>query len=397
MRSRTSKLRQLINTYWQPTVFYGLLIVFFGLLSWFKLGSLVGGYSDAELQAMQSASSLRLILDNPISAPFTLLAYLIGLVYTGPQDMLPFRAAATVYGLLTLTTFYWLVRHWHGERSAILGAVIFGCSAWFLHTVRLGTGEVLLFLPLALAAGSVWLKRTDNPVVLLAGFGLAAAMLYVPGMIWLLFVGAVWHAKTLLRLFKHHFAFMAVGLVGLLALISPLVWVIYKTPQTAKLVAGLPAEGWPLPLESLERLAHAPYDLLVRGPADATHWLGRLPILDAFVIVMIVLGAYLYIRHWRLVRSKMVAVSLLIGLALIALGGPVTITILLPFLYILAAAGIGLMLDRWQAVFPRNVIAQGVSIALISLAVIASSWYGLRHYFVAWPNAAETKQVFTIK
>lgn len=397
MRLRTNKLRNLVATYWQPAVFYGMLIIFFGLLLWFQLGTLVGGYSVEEAAAFQPSINLQRILDHPVNAPFSLLAYLFGLVHFGDQQLFPLRAAATVIGLVTLTTFYWLVRHWHGERSAILGTILFGCSAWFLHTTRLGSPDVLFFLLLALAAGSVWLKRTDNRALLLLGFGLTAMLLYIPGMIWLLLISAVWQAKTVLRLCKGHPGFMALGSVLTLGLLTPLAWAIYRSPLLVKAILGLPAEGWPQLLPSLERLAQIPVSLVARAPADPVHWLGRLPVLDAFSIAMLILGAYLYIRHWRLVRSKMVGAAVIVGSILIALGGMTGLSILMPFIYLLIAAGMGMLLDRWQRVFPRNTIAQGVSVGLVSLAVIAASWYGLRHYFVAWPNAPATKQVFTIK
>lgn len=398
MRSRSNKLHNIVATYWQPAVFYGMLITFFGLLLWFQLGKLLGGYSADELAALQASNGLRLILDNPVNAPFTIITHLVSLTpIGGDQNLLPLRAAATLFGLLTLTTFYWLVRHWHGERSAILGTVIFGCSAWFLHTTRLGTPDVLMFLLLGLMACTVWIKKTDNPLVLLVGFLLAASLIYVPGMIWILLVGTLWQAKTILRLFREHLGLMLAGSLGLLALITPLVWAIYRAPETAKVIAGLPTEGWPQLVETAQRLGSIPYNLFVHGPLDAEIWLGRLPVLDIFSIVMLILGAYLYIRHIRLPRAKMMAVALIVGCLLIGLGGAVSLSILMPFIYILVATGIGFLLDRWQTVFPRNVIAQGVSVGLISIAVIAVSWYGLRHYYVAWPNAPETKQVFTIK
>jgi hypothetical protein len=274
---------------------------------------------------------------------------------------------------------------------------LFGCSAWLLHTARLGTPDILLFLLLALASGSVWLKHTDNRVVLLAGFGLAAALLYIPGLVWFLVLGALWQVKTIFRLFKKHPLFMGLGSLGMLALISPLAWALYKAPETLKVLAGLPGEAWPKVLDVLNNLAHVPYNLVLRGPADPEHWLGRVPILDAFCVVMFVLGAYLYWKHWRLTRSKTVGAALVLGVVLVSLGGPVTLSILLPFLYILIAAGIGFMLDRWQLVFPRNIIAQALAVSFISVAVILASWYGLRHYFVAWPSVQETKQIFVVK
>ena len=397
MRSRTNKLRNLVVTYWQPTVFYGMLIIFFGLVLWFRLGALSGGYSLNELATYQDSLSLRHILENPVNAPFTIIAYLFRLAHIGSNSLLPVRAAATVFGLLTLTTFYWLVRHWHGERSAILGTVVFGCSAWFLHTSRLGTPDVLLFLLLGLVACSVWLKETDNPLVLLIGFTLAASLLYVPGMVWILLVCGLWQSRALLRLYKEHTGLMLLGTVGLLVLIAPLVWASYGSIETTRLILGLPAHDWPQLLPVLKGIAHVPYNLFVRGPLEPEHWLGRLPILDAFSIAMCVLGIYLYAKHRKLPRTRMVAAVLVVGTILAGLGGVVSLSILMPFVYLLAAAGIGFLLDRWGRVFPRNVIAQTVSVGLISLAVIAVGWYGIRHYFIAWPNAPATRQAFTIK
>ncbi|HEY5805934.1 MAG TPA: hypothetical protein VIS56_00930 [Candidatus Saccharimonadales bacterium] len=398
MRSRTNKLRSLIVTYWQPAVFYGMLIIFFGLLSWFRLGILTGGYSAAELAALQASDSLGHVLSDPVNAPFNLVAYLLSLLHIGgDQSLLALRATSTAFGLLTLTVFYWLVRHWHGERSAILGTVVFGCSAWFLHTARLGTPDILFFLLLSFVACSVWLKQTDNRLLLLIGFALVASLLYIPGMVWLLLIGGVWYGKNIVKLFKEHFVLMGLGSVGLLALVAPLAWAVFRSAETARAIAGLPAKGWPHITDVLQRLANVPYNLFAQGPLDPQHWLGRLPILEAFSIAMVVLGAYLYWCHRRLARTKMVATALLAGALLISLGGAVSVSILIPFVYILVAAGIGFMLDRWQTVFPRNVIAQSVGVGLISIAVIAASWYGIRHYFVAWPNAPETRQVFTIK
>lgn len=381
-----------VATYWRPALYYGALVGVVGALFWFRLGTLTGGYSADELATLQASSGLRHIWDNPVNAPFTLLAY--GLLYLGHHGLFFMRIAATVFGLLTLSIFFWLVRYWHGERSAIFGTIVFGCSAWFLHTARLGTPDVLLFMLLALAACAIWLKRTNSPVVLLLGFLLAASLLYVPGMVWLIVLGVLWQWRTIDRIFKRHLAMVSVGGLAMLAIIAPLGWAIYRSPQLAKVLAGLPAQGWPQPMDSLHRLALVPFNLFIRGPLDAQHWLGRLPVLDAFTIVMLGLGAYVYLRHWRLARVKLMATILILSGALICLGGAISLTILIPFIYVLIAAGIGLMLDRWYAVFPRNAIAQTVGIGLISLAVLATSWYGVRHYFIAWPNAPATRATF---
>ncbi len=387
------QFRKLVATYWRPLAFYGALVVLFGALAWFRLGTLVGGYSPDEIATLQASMSFRHIIEQPLNAPFLILGRLLLLL--GHDTAFWMRAAASVFGLLTLTVFYWLVRYWHGERSAVLGTILFGCSAWFLHTTRLGTPDVVLFSLIALVAGAIWLRRTENPIVLILMTLVGTLLVYMPGMVWLILAGIIWQWRTILTLSKRYVPLVAGCAVGALALLVPLVMAIIRTPHLALSIAGLP-QGWPPLLESVRHLATIPLNLLVRGPLDPAHWLARLPILDAFSAAMLALGAYLYIRHIRLARVQLVIAALAIGAVLISLGGIVSLSIMVPFLYILIAAGLGFMLDRWYRVFPRNVIAQGVGVGLIAIAVAATCVYGLRRYFVAWPAVPATKQVFVV-
>jgi hypothetical protein len=60
-----------------------------------------------------------------------------------------------------------------------------------------------------------------------------------------------------------------------------------------------------------------------------------------------------------------------------------------------AAAGIGFMVDRWLAVFPRNGLAQGAGYILIGLALFSAVAYSLAHYYIAWPGAKATRMIYT--
>jgi hypothetical protein len=112
---------------------------------------------------------------------------------------------------------------------------------------------------------------------------------------------------------------------------------------------------------------------------------------------MFFLGAYLYLRHARLGRFWLLASVLGLGTVLVALSGAIHITILMPFIYLIAASGVGFMLDRWNKVFPRNLIARGVGYGMVCLAMAAVCLYSFRHYFVAWPQADTTKTVYTVQ
>ena len=388
------QLRKLWLAYWRPTLFYGALLLIFMSVAWLRLGTLTGGYSADEVATLGASSSFRTIIEQPLNAPFLLLGRLLLLL--GNESAFWMRAAAALLGLCTLTVFYWLVRHWHGERSAVLGTILFGCSAWFLHTSRLGTPDVALFGLLGLVACAMWLRRTENPWVLALTVLVAALLTYVPGMAWLVVAGLAWQWRVIVATSKRHAALTIGCAVGAVALLVPLAMAIYRSPHLALSIAGLPTGGWPQLVESLHRLAAIPFNLFVRGPLSPEHWLGRLPILDAFSIAMLVLGVYLYVRNYRLARVQIVGAAIAIGAVLFSLGGVVSLSLIMPFIYLLIAAGIGFMLDRWHGVFPRNVIAQAVGVVFVTVAVAAACLYGIRHYFVAWPAVPATKQVFVL-
>ncbi len=380
---------------WRPLLLYCGLFGAFAVLLFWRIGSLLPGYSAAEVQAFQASSSLDAIFHDPINAPFTLVAH--ALTYLSDRGYLLTRLAATVFGLITLAAFCWLVQRWYGRRTALLSTILFGTSAWFLHTARMGTPDVLLFGVLTLVACSVWLRRTNNPIALLLCFAIAAALLYVPGMIAVLILGAIWHWQTIDTIFKRHLWMVSLGGFVLLAALAPIAWAIYKTPELWKTYVGLPATGWPDVTEVLKNLYEIPAGFFLRfTDASPEQWLGHLPILDAFSMAMVFIGVYVCIKHWRLVRVKQLVFALIIGLALASLGGAVSVSVLVPFAYLLAATGIAYLLDQWFKVFPRNPIAQTLGVGIISITVLVASCYYLRHYFVAWPNNSETKAVYTV-
>lgn len=388
-----------IQTYamqeWRRLALYAALFAGLGGLLFFQLPSLPGGYSSGELATAQMSAGWRTILDLPLNAPF--LAAVRSLGYVMDNTMLAARIVAAVCGLGTLVLFYLLARHWHSERVAVFGTVLFGTSAWFLHIARFGTPEVLLFGLLALVACFIWLRRTASPWAVLAGFILAACFIYTPGMVWFLAIGAITQWKTLDRAFKKNLWAVTAGGVLLLAALVPLGMALLRTPELAKAFAGISLIGWPEPLAVVRNLLEIPVQLFIHGPTQPEIWLGRVPILDYFTAGMFFLGAYLYVRHARLGRFWLLASAIILSALLVGLKGGVTITILMPFVYLIAASGVGFMLDRWNSVFPRNVIARWVGYSMLIVAVGAVCAYSFRHYFVAWPEARPTRATYSLE
>lgn len=389
------RLKALPVTAWQPLILYALFIAGLGSLLWYSLGTNTPGYSAAEAQTLSASSGWRTILDNPLNAPFTILTRL--LLYLTENGLLATRLTATIFGAAALLVFYLLVRHWHGERTAVLGTILFASSAWFLHTARLGVPDVLFFNSLLLVAGLMWHKKTGSSLALLVCFALGAVLLYVPGMVWLVLIGVIWKWRIIDSAFKKHIWAAAAGALVLVSVLVPLGLAIYHDHNVAKELLGLPVQGWPQPLEVLKNAADVPLSLFWHAPENSERWLANVPILNYFAMTMFVLGSYVYVKHIGLDRARLIAIILLLGTALISLGGDVTISLLIPFVYILVASGTGFLLERWYTVFPRNRIAQLTSLTFVALAVAASVGYGLRHYFVAWPDAPGTRQTFTVQ
>ncbi|HSX28986.1 MAG TPA: glycosyltransferase family 39 protein [Candidatus Saccharimonadales bacterium] len=379
----------------QPLIIFFLLMLGVAALLWWRLGTLTHGYSPEELRSLQQSLSLKYIFNHPLNAPFYIIAS--GFYRVIGDSLLAVRLASAVFGLASIGIFYWLVRFWHGSRSALIGTILFGTSAWFLHTARFGSPDVLLFLLLGLVASAVWIRHSKTGWPLLVGFALATALIYVPGMIWFIALGVLWQWKRIDRLFKRNLIAVTIGALVVVAALAPLVWALYQHPELGKQVLGLPAQGWPDPLASLKALVHVPLAFLWRSPENPAHWLARLPILDAFTLAMTGLGIYLYAKYWRLKRSRFVCLAIVSGSILIALGGHVTLSIIMPFMFILAATGTDFMLEYWQRVFPRNIIAQAVGTVILAFAIFIAVWYNLRHYYVAWPDAPPTRAAFNIR
>jgi hypothetical protein len=389
------RIRNYLADMWQPVIIYGGILAGFASLLLVRISTLLPGFTGTEVQAYQASENLETILNHPLNAPFTLLTH--GLTYLSDHTYLLARLSAIAFGFATLIAFLWLLNHWYGRRTAVIGTVLFGASAWFLHTSRFGAPDVLLFLPFVLVACGVWLKKSNSSLALLICFILGALLLYVPGMVWFVALAVIWQWRTIDRLFKRHLWIVTLGGLLLIGALAPLGYAIYRMPEMWKTLVGLPADGWPQVVEVLRNLYEIPMAFFFRyQDASPETWLGNVPILDVFSMAMVLLGGYVFLKHWHLHRVKVFALVLVVGTALISLGGSVTLSLLVPFVYMLVAVGAGYVLDQWYRVFPRNPIAHTLGLTLVGVAVLIACTYQLRHYFMAWPANSETKALYAI-
>lgn len=392
------RLRFYIAASWRPAAGWLLALCAVSALLFVRLESLTPSYAAIESETVGHLAKrdlgIRNILQQPLYLPYQLGVYL--LEKASIDGIYAARALSASMGLLAVGCFHYVISRWHTRRIALLGTLLFATSSWLLHTARLATPEAAFLLLLPLVACGTWLNETNKrglkPLAL--AIAVSGLLLYVPGMIWFILAGVIWQRKKVLtelrKLRITETVFIA--LFGLVLTVPLIIGALHDT----NLLLGI--LGFPSSLPQIGELGSSalqvPRELFYRGPADATHWVGTMPLLDIFAITMFILGLYTYYNRLKLDRTKLLLLGMILGFILVSIGST-SMSILLPFIYLVVAAGITYLLHEWLGVFPRNPLARGIGTTLLTAAVILSAYYNLNQYFVAWPNAPETKQAFS--
>ncbi len=389
------QLRKWVLDRWKLLLAALIMAAITGFLLFFRIGVLTHGVSAPEQHYIQSIRSGKQILYEPVFGIHKVPVYVLFKLHI--HRVGAYRAISAVFAAVMVLSGFFVLKRWYSLRIAILGTWLLLCSALTLHVGRLATPEASFLLLMPLIAATVWMYTAKNhslAIVVLSA--LTGFSLYIPGFFWLFAAVWIWQRKDLWQAIKHMGWVLRI-LCVLIVLVSaaPLLFASVHSHQNLLVAAGLP-----LRLPSLahigKNILQLPLQLFVRGPKDPVHWLGRLPFLDVFSTVMVILGLYSLRYHVSHVRTQLLlGIAAILSLFIIAGGLP--IIPLLPIIYILVAAGVAFMLQQWFTVFPRNPIARGIATSLMSITILLVSFYNLNHYFIAWPHTPATRQVFNQK
>jgi len=396
MAKLMASLRAYLAHHWRLLIVVAVgLALAYGLLL-YRLGSLVGGLSGGEVAVASTPLGWHGIYAHPLYLPLNLARSFI-FFFSSHHGQTVTRLANSMFGLLSIATFAFVVRAWHGQRTTLLAVALFATSSWTLHVSRLASYDVLYLwaVPLLMLGYLLRQRHPKSPWVFYGSALTWSLLLFVPGMVWLVLLTIAlswpdiadgWAEQSA---WWRRLLFVVAGLIWLPLLLADFL----RSTGDLRLWLGLPAHFPPL-LTFGKQLLAVPIHLLIRGPAYPDVWLGRLPILDVTALALTIMGGYFYVRHWRAHRAQKLTLILVIGTILIGLGGPVGLSLLVPVLFLLAAAGLHSLLQSWLRVFPTNPIARNLGVSLVILAVAVSCTYNLRSYFVAWPHNATTQATF---
>ena len=391
-------MRSILKLFQERRWLLPVAVLAVGGLSWlmlYRLGSLTGGLSSSEHQVATTVYGWHGLWRQPLYLPLNALRSIVFVAFQHHGYTLT-RLPNVLFGASTIMTCAMLLYSWYSGRTAVLTAILFATSAWTLHVSRLASNDVLYLwaLPTLLLTHLALQRRKFKLISMYSCLVLWLVLLYIPGLVWLVLLNIFWSRQAWWQIWRQRLVWWQQALYAFIALLSLVFLAIgLSRPGNLRLWAGLPAH-FATPLTLLKQFAAVPLHLSVRGPENSALWLGKAPLLDIFSLVATIIGLFFYARHWRASRSQLLFSFLAVGWLLVALGGPVSLSLLVPLLYLCLAGGIAYLLREWLRVFPLNPLARGVGIGLITLVVCLSAGYNLRAYFVAWPHDPSTRVTF---
>ena len=373
--------------------FLGIGALFTLFLFTFRLSSLNTGMNKYEINTISSSSSLSDLISNSSNLPYRFFIYLTNSIY--PHHIFFYRLTSVIWALLFIYIFYLVIKKKFGPNIATILGLLLMTSAWVLHTSRTAVPDVLYLSTILIFWFREYLKENRNlNKLFLVLVSMIVFYLYVPGMIWIGLIGILWQRKIIKELLSRleRKYILLIGFYGLLLSI-PLIFSIVHQPSNLLTIIGLP-NSFPNLLKTLTNLLLLPYNILISMHQNSILWLGVAPLFDFFTSSLVLFGLYRYIREWPNNYIKIILVTILVASFLYALGGPVTITMLIGSLYLIAATGLSFLITKWFRVFPKNPIPRILGSLLIILAVFVAVIYNTRSYFVAWPDNSKTSQYY---
>jgi hypothetical protein len=381
---------------WRRLSFALIALLSAGWLLLIHLKSLAPQLSPGEAATLASSSHLSTIGLDPLNAPLKLLEWLRR--FTPSSHLIFFdRLPSVILAFVGLALFVYILRRWYGPRSTVFGFFLLVASAWFLHISRFAGVDIEYTVgTLGLLAAHVALDDAEGrPALFYIWLVTNVVLLFIPGFIWFVLLNAYWQKDELfgawqkLQSIWQRVSWIAIAVLSL----ASLAYSFVRTSHLALTWLGMPA-SFSSPLTILKQLADALLAIIYRGPQDPQLWLGRLPMLDAFGLIMLVAGIIFYAQHWQANRTRLLLSYFLLAILLVGIGGIVRLSIVLPLLYFVIVAGIAYLLHFWLNVFPINPLARRAGIGLVVVLIALSCVYNLEQYFVAWPHNPETVAVY---
>lgn len=382
---------------WLKGSFVGILVsaVLLVLLVW-RLGTMVPGLSPAEAVAQAGSSSLSSIFHNPINAPQRLLQY--GFQTTGQNGAFWLRLASVLFAVFFAYCFYSISRRWFGRFTGMMGALLLIGMPWFVLSARSAQPTVMMLSFLAVLAAYDWFQRSDKPLLPWLALVVASAVcVYSPGGAWLILASLLLVRKSFAAVSeKLGTKRLTTGFTLGFLLLVPLGWALVLNPGIWHDFLLIPSH-WQAPLTLVKSIAWSALALVWRAPYHIDITLDRLPLMNITLIVLSLLGLFVF---WTKARKELYGLLALATVGVLLSGinhNLYLLTLCLPSVGLISAAGLRYLYGEWRSVFPLNPLPKALALVLICLLVGLHLIYGARYALTAWPNSVATESTYVLK
>ncbi|MDX1765620.1 MAG: glycosyltransferase family 39 protein [Candidatus Saccharimonadales bacterium] len=391
---KRSLFQQLILYEYRYFIGY-LVLIGVALYSMFwRLGTLVPGLNQEEVIQASLSTDMSSFIDAPLDPLFRLLQWLSYTV--APDPLIAARLPGALLGLLTIYLMYKVVTLKFSARIGIVTSIIFGMSSWLLSYARFSHPSIsTVFLITALIYVSYKVFESRNLRRLLLLSLVVAVGLYHRYFVYFLLLGVVvsWPVLKELR-HKIPKRTQRIAVVAMVLLVSPLVVAIVRDPEILRTLLNLPqtmpglGEIWSNAQDSISHI-------FWQSQAYPALYLGDLPMLDIFSAAMVALGLYHLDHEISRTLSRYILSGFVLGLLILTLNpDPFAFAIMIPFVYVLLAAGYIMLVGQWNEIFPKNPIARMAAFLPLTILVISVLLYHHERYFRAWPRTPEVIQEY---
>lgn len=387
------------SMHWRGAISTVIITLLAVLTLTLELNTLLPGQNSFETQNLSEIKTLPVPWQNAVNAPYTIPAHFLGSILDNPLQGA--RIISVFYGLVSIGLLFFILKRWFNVRIATVGSLLFMTSSWVLHITHMAAPLILLvFGPLLLLAMLSWFVRTKTHkflafLLLIISLSLNVYISYMPWMVLIiLIILFTQERRSLSKLSKNQ---IIISVTVAVALLAPLILALFHNPQQYHALLGIP-QNIPTMRDYFAQLFYTISMIAFRSAPMPQLHLATLPMLDIFSAAMLFMGIYYFAQRLKSHHTVVIFVSIIVFLFLIPLS-PVyqlSATILLPFIYVCIIAGIVELLNQWFTYFPRNPWARNFGVAMIVLAIGFASFYHLQRYFVAWPNANETKSEYIV-
>jgi len=392
------KLADLWAIIWRPLIALAILIALAAAIilpGLHEYRTFVSPLEDPKVLAITEKSKL---IDSAAFLPQrTVQAALLKFGFDTPAYL---RLVSVAMAVSCIVAMYYILRHWYTARVAIFGTILFGTSSWFLHQARSAEfGISYIFAALTLICIGIWASERKKPDLLPIVALFTGLTLYVPGF-WLLVLFSVLFGRKEVGFMWSKSRTSAKLLSGILFLgsLAPLAFSLFRQPHQYQQVLGLVGGEKALSVRAFgDNFVNIWQGFFISGVDEPLRWLIGTPILDITSIILLGLGIYSYQSGLHPIRYKTILGGLVVSAILMTLGGFEFIGIALVFSYLFIAAGIGLLLQQWFSVFPRNPFARTIGVLCIAVLVGAVAYFHASRYYIGWSHADSTLKVIIRK